>query len=105
LQNIESEELIERIGEQKIILENMMILLDAYGEQDAYIKELGVKTTALQKAFEDVEITYTYEESTSKIVDGILVIQNNSSSTVNITPEKVKEIAELTAELRNEITG
>ncbi|NNF22158.1 MAG: hypothetical protein HKN67_09460 [Saprospiraceae bacterium] len=105
LQNIESEDLVERIGEQKIILENMMILLDAYGAQDAYIKELGVKAAALQKAFDDVEITYTYEESTSKIVDGVLVIQNNSSSSVNITPEKVKEIADLTAELRNEITG
>ena len=83
----------------------MMILLDAYGEQDSFIKDLGVKTAALQQAFEDVEITYTYEESTSKIVDGVLVIENNSSSSVNITPEKVKEIANLTAELRNEITG
>jgi hypothetical protein len=105
LQHLESTELFERIGEQKIILENMMILLEAYGEQDDFIKELGVKTRALQKAFDEVEITYTYEESTSKIVDGILVIKNNSSSTVHITKEKVREIANLTAELRNEITG
>ena len=37
LQHIESEELIERIGEQKIILENMMIVLEAYGQQDPFI--------------------------------------------------------------------
>lgn len=105
LQHMDSEDLVERIGEQKIILENMMILLDVYGKQDAFIKGLADKLKDLQKAYEGVEITYTYQESTSKIVDGILVIQNNSSSKVNITPEKVKEIAASTAELRNEITN
>lgn len=105
IQNMDSEDLIERIGEQKIILENMMILLDVYGKQDEFIQSLAVKMEELQTSFDEVEITYTYEESTSKIVDGVLVIQNNSSSKVNITPEKVKEIANLTAQLRSQITG
>ena len=105
LQHLDNKELVERIGEQKIILENMLILMDVYGNQDSFIKELAQKLDKLQTAYQDVEITYTYEASTSKIVDGVLVIENNSSSKVNITPEKVKEIATLTAELRNEITS
>ena len=105
IQHMESTDLIERIGEQKIIMENMMILLDVYGQQDDFIKEMAVKLGDLQTAFDEVEILYTYEESTSKVVDGVRVIENNSTSTVNITPEKVQEIANLTAVLRNEITG
>ena len=105
IRHMESEELKERIGEQKIIMENMMLLLDAYSEQDQFFKDLSMKMADLQKAFEEVEIIYTYEESTSKIVDGVLIIQDNSSSTVNITSEKVQEIADLTSQLRKEITS
>jgi len=105
LQNMDNLELIERIGEQKIILENMIILLELYGQQDAYIKELSQNILDLRDAYKDVKIVYTYKESTSKIVDGVLIIQDNSSSEVIITPEQVVNIAEQTEQIRKKMIG
>ena len=101
----ETQALKERIGEQKIILENMMILLDVYAANNPALGEIHTSLKQLQTLYEDVEITYTYEESTSKIVDGVLVIEDNSSSQVDITDEKITEIANLTKEIRNNIVG
>ena len=91
----------ERVGEQKILIENMLILLDVYSGNSTYVNGLTEAMKELQSAYEDVEITYTYEESTSKIVDGILVIEDNSTSQVDIDDEKIIEIARLTNKIRS----
>ncbi len=98
-----NEELNERVGEQKIILENMEILLDFYSKNDEGFEEIDKDIKALSNAFDKVEIIYTYEESTSEIIDGILVIKDNSSSKVLISDETIKEIAELVTEMRKRI--
>ncbi len=55
----------------------------------------------LKNIYDKVEIIYTYEESTIEIVDGVMVIKDNSSSTINITNEIVEEITNSTKELRS----
>lgn len=96
-------ELRERIGEQKIILESIMLLLTFYGEGNPYINDLREKMLTLQSKFEDIQITQTYEESTLKEVNGIVTIENNSTSTINITDEDVKAIIATTASIRESI--
>jgi hypothetical protein len=99
--NPENAELNEKIGEQKITLESIMLLLSFFSETNEDIKLLMKDMTNLKNVFDKVEIIYTYEESTVEIVDGVMVIKDNSSSTINITNSIVEEITNSTKEIRS----
>jgi len=57
----------------------------------------------LKKAFDRVNISYTYKESTFEIVDGVMVIKDNSSSTVQITNEDIASIKAIVDNIRTKI--
>ena len=57
----------------------------------------------LKKEYEKVNITYTYKESTFEIVDGVMVIKDNSTTTIDITSEDIKNIATSIKSIRNKI--
>ncbi|MFP4089691.1 MAG: hypothetical protein ACLFUB_11295 [Cyclobacteriaceae bacterium] len=103
VKNPENAELRERIGEQKIILENIMLLLSFYSEPDPNIRDLAERMGQLQAKFETINITQTYAESTLEEVNGIVTITNKSTSSINITDEDVKAIATTTAQIRDYI--
>lgn len=92
----------ERIGEQKVILDQLLLLLSFYN-QDPNVQALIVDLTLLQKHFEKVEITYTYKESTMKEVDGVLMVVDNSTSKINMTSQDLKNIYEATSSIRKKI--
>ena len=98
-----NKDLRETIGEQKIILENIMLLLSFYKESDQNMASLLAEVDELKKAFDKVNITYTYKESTFEIVDGVMVIKDNSSSTIQITAEDIATIQSVTNSIRNKI--
>jgi hypothetical protein len=101
--NPTNKEMQETIGEQKIILENIMLLLSFYKESDQSMASLLTDMEALKKLYDKVNITYTYSESTFEIVDGVMVIKDNSSSTIQITAEDIANIKALTSSIRNKI--
>jgi hypothetical protein len=94
--------LIEKIGEQKIILDNIKILLSFY-TSDPYISDLYNGILELEQVFAEIEIVYTYAEPTFEEVDGILVIKDNSTTTINITMENVKAITKEVEAIRSKI--
>jgi hypothetical protein len=96
-------DLQETIGEQKIILENIMLLLSFYKESDQNMASLLTDMEELKKVYDKVNITYTYSESTFEIVDGVMVIKDNSSSTIQITSEDIANIKALISSIRNKI--
>ena len=96
-------ELQETIGEQKIILENIMLLLSFYKDTDQNMASLLTDMEELKKLYDKVNITYTYSESTFEIVDGVMVIKDNSSSTIQITSEDIANIKALISSIRNKI--
>lgn len=102
-QSKDNKELQEKIGEQKIILENILLLLSFYKDQDQNMASLLTDMQELKAVFDQVNITYTYKESTFEIVDGVMVIKDNSSSTIEITPENVSNIKNITTSIRNKI--
>jgi hypothetical protein len=57
----------------------------------------------LKKIYDKVKITYTYKESTFEVVDGVMVIKDNSTSTIEITPEDIANISAATSSIRNKI--
>lgn len=101
--NPTNKELQETIGEQKIILENIMLLLSFYKDSDPNMASLLTDVEELKKAFDKVKVTYTYKESTFEVVDGVMVIKDNSSSTIEITPEDVSNIKSITSGIRNKV--
>jgi hypothetical protein len=100
-----NKELQEKIGEQKVILENIMLLLSFYQEIDQNMASLLNDMKQLQAAFEKVNITYTYKESSFEIVDGVMVIKDNSTTTIDITPEDIDSIRSITSSIRTKITS
>lgn len=102
--NPASTELQEKIGEQKIILEQILLLFSFY-ETDENMASLKADLEQLKTAFDKVEINYTYKESTMEVIDGIAVIKDNSTTTINIKPEDVEEISKITNAIRTKITS
>ena len=100
--NPDNKELGEKIGEQKITLEQLMLLLSFY-PNDENMVALMKDFEELKVLFDQVNIVYTYQESTLEVVDGIAVIKDNSTTTIEITDAAVRSIMEKTNTIRNKI--
>src|SRR5688572_30801642 len=81
----DNKDLQATIGEQKIILENIKLLLSFYSESDPNMASLLTDIEELKKTYDKVNIIYTYKEPTTEVVNGQLVIKDNSTSTIDIT--------------------
>ncbi|MFP4289037.1 MAG: hypothetical protein ACLFQS_07245 [Bacteroidales bacterium] len=92
----------QRIGEQKMVLDNMLLLLYTY-RQDPNFQELINDLMVLKKEFEDVSISYVYAEPTMEEVDGMIVVVDNSRSEVVISDETLANISRIVKEIRNKI--
>ncbi|MBL3656466.1 hypothetical protein [Fulvivirga sediminis] len=99
----DNNDLKETIGEQKIILDNVVQLLSFYEHKDPNMASLLGEMKKLQKVYESVEIVKTYKESTFEIVDGVMVIKDNSTSEIKITDENVESISNLVSAIRKKI--
>lgn len=102
-QNPENQQLRDRIGEQKIILENIMLLLSFYGSSDPSVNKLTTELKKLKAVFDQIEIERIYEDSEYEVVDGVLVIKDNSRTEVKITDQNIADITRITDEIRNNI--
>lgn len=96
-------QLQETIGGQKIILENIMHLLSFYKDKDRGMAGLNTDLEALKKAFDNVTITTEYKPSTFEVVDGVMVVKDNSSSTIEITEDDIESIRSITETIRTKI--
>jgi hypothetical protein len=102
MKNPDHMDLREKIGEQKITLEQILLLYSFY-ENDENMASLLKDLKELETAFNNINITYTYKESSMEVVDGVAVIKDNSTTTIDITEEDVKTIMSTTNSIRNKI--
>ena len=100
-----NKQLQETIGEQKIILEQIVLLLSFYKDADENMASLLKDMEELKSAFDKINITYTYKESTMEVIDGVAVIKDNSTTTIQITDQDVANIKAITNSIRNKIIG
>ncbi len=101
--NPNNKQLQEKIGEQKIILENIILLLGFYKDSDENMASLLKDMEQLKGAFDKINIVYTYKESTMEVVNGVAVIKDNSTTTIQITPQDVENIRTITQAVRTKI--
>jgi hypothetical protein len=98
-----SEQLKEKIGEQKIILDNIKLLLEFYRQSDPNIQKFYDQIMQLDAIYSQVNINHVYAEPTFEEVNGMLVIKDNSSTTIEITDQDVEKIKATTAMIREQI--
>jgi hypothetical protein len=97
-----TDEIREWIGYQKIIIDQLLLGLSAY-KNDQYFQKVISNMNQLKKLYDNVTLTYEYHEPESVEVDGRLVIVDKSTSTVNITPEQVDQIGDMVAQIRTQL--
>jgi len=97
-----SAELTEKIGEQKIILSNLMLLLKNY-QKDPSFKELIEDFEEIQSLYKNVIITYEKGEPEAVEEDGMLIIKQNDKQFIEISDELMFKIINKTAAIRNKI--
>ena len=99
----ENSQLQETIGGQKIILENILHLLSFYREHDQSMATLLKDMEQLKQSFDKVTITTIYKPSTFEVIDGVMVVKDNSSSTIEITETDIQNIRSITQNIRIKI--
>jgi hypothetical protein len=97
-----SSELSERIGEQKINLNNIMLILNNYKDQKP-VADLIKSLTDLKNEFDKIEITYKMGEPETVEQDGMILIVQKEESIVNITDNQLKNIINKTEQIRNQL--
>jgi len=95
--------LIDRIAEQKIILNDLILLIFPYCGLGTEFDSLCKDLQNLKNSYRDVKITFTQGEPESVEKDGGLVITQTEMSVVDMTNEKLNEIIELTKNIRNRL--
>ncbi len=92
--------LAEYIGEQKLILNDLLLILKNY-ERDEQFKKLINDFEAIKKDFEQVKITYEMGEPQAVEKDGMLTIVQQETSVIDISPQTLRKIGNATEKIRN----
>ena len=98
----ESQELVNRIAEQKGTLENLIKLIEPY-YNDPQFTELLDDLYDISDVFDNVQVNYEYAKPTVNEAKKLTTI--NSISRVTISEEQVQLIGDKISELRDLITG
>jgi hypothetical protein len=93
----------DRIGEQKIILNDLIMLASPYCRHDSEFGSLCSDLQMIKEKYRDIRITYTLGEPVSREVDGALVIEQTETSVVEMTDEQLAAIIDITKDVRNKL--
>jgi len=91
----------DRIGEQKIILNDLIMLAAPYCNLDREFTELCGYLQKIKEEYRDIKITYTLGEPVTIEKGGGLVIQQTETSNVEMNEEQLSGIIEVTRNIRN----
>ena len=94
--------LYNRIGEQKLNMNNLFLILNAYKNQKQ-IQDLIDTLNEIKKEFDQVEITYEMGEPETVEQDGMILIVQDERSIVHITDEQMQKIIQVTEKVRNQL--
>jgi len=97
-----SKKLAESIGDQKIIFEQLLLIIKNY-QKDPYFADIVSNLGLIKKEFEAVKITTTQGEPKSVEKDGMLTIIPTSTTTIDISDDVLKRIIDKTEQVRNKL--
>ncbi|MCC7050805.1 MAG: hypothetical protein IT239_03380 [Bacteroidia bacterium] len=91
--------LVEQVGEQKVVLDELLILLGLFKE-DKDFERLTVYFNELKPLFEQVTVNYEYREPITKESNGMLIVEDNSKKEVIISDATFQAINKKIEEIR-----
>ena len=94
--------LAESIGEQKVILDQLMIILNNY-KKESYIADLISDLSTIKSIYDGIRITIEVGEPKAIEVDGMLTIVQTETSTVHYTEEQMQAIIAQSEIVRNKL--
>lgn len=97
-----NKEIAEKIGEQKLLLNDLMLILNNYNKND-FFNFVVTELNKIKSELDKVKITYEKGEPTSVEQDGMLIIVQNETSIINISDEQLQSIIKITEDVRNNI--
>jgi hypothetical protein len=97
-----NKDVMEWIGYQKIIVDQLLLGLSAYRDSP-YFQKIINDMNSLKDIYKNISLVYVYHEPTSYEADGGLVIVDKSTSSVIITPEQVDQICDLVGAMRTRL--
>lgn len=93
----------DRIGEQKIILNDLMLLAAPYCNRDTQFGNVCDYLEEIRSAFRGVNITFTMGDPISEEVNGALVVTQTETSEVEMTDQQLEEIIAVTKKVRDKL--
>jgi hypothetical protein len=93
----------DRIGEQKIILNDLIMLAIPYCTRDNEFNSLCRNLQDIKDAYKDIKITYTIGEPVSVEKDGALIVTQTETSKVDMTEAQLNAIIDVTKNIRNKL--
>ncbi len=104
IKETKNEELINRIGEQKDIIDILLIILENYS-QDPNFAEMVKRMEQIKQAYAQVKITTEFGEPKRIEKEGTLIIVQDEISNVEITDEQLDAILAEISSLRDFIVS
>ncbi len=95
--------LTDRIGEQKIILNDLLLLISPYCNHDEEYTRLCMDLQKIKDLYRPVRITYTQGKPVSEEKNGGLVITQTETSVVEMTRDQLESIIENSKNIRNRL--
>ncbi len=99
---VKIKDISDRIAEQKLILNNIILILENY-KGDSEFHNLLNQLTKLKEIYEPVEITYELGEPEMIEQDGMLTVVQNEKSIITISEKDLENIKNQIAEIRYNI--
>jgi hypothetical protein len=95
--------LSDRIAEQKIILNDLIFLLNPYCNRGDEFKSLCKDLQDIKEKYRDIKITYTQGEPKSVEKDGGVIVTQTESSVVEMSKEQLDGIIGIMKDIRNRL--
>lgn len=95
--------LTDRIGEQKIILNDLLLLISPYCNRDPEFTNLCKDMQDIKEKYREIRISYTQGEPVSVEKDGGLTIKQTETSVVTMSQEQLKGVIEITKSIRDRL--
>lgn len=97
----QNKDIITRIGEQKLSLENLIALLESYKTDNAGITAVLNSLNELKEIFNTIPDPTSETQAVTDKKNNVTILDNNSN--YSITPEKLKEITDKVTQIRTKI--
>jgi hypothetical protein len=95
--------LSDRIGEQKIILNDLLLLVSPYCNRDPEFTNLCKDMQDIKDKYHDIRITYTQGDPVSVEKDGGLTIKQTETSVVTMSKDQLDGVIEITKNIRDRL--